>query len=158
MAELIFTNVSTYRMIAIEVFEEMQALVESGRRPKEDGSPGWILQFDTAQKSFKRAMVVIVFTGMWLEALLHLLIVRNHGEEMFRKFDFKPYEEKIRLIGIDDNSILEAAARFRIARKELIHEKAHFNAGETQLAQDEARNAYQLLLAIDTAFHGLLGS
>ncbi len=103
-------------------------------------------------------MVVIVFTGMWLEALLHLLIVRNHGKEMFRKFDFKPYEEKIRLIGIDDDSILEAAARLRIARKELIHEKAHFNTGEMQTAQDEAHNAYQLLLAIDTALHGLLGN
>lgn len=149
MAELIFTNVSIYRAIAIEAFESMQGHIESGRRPKEDGSPGWILQFDPSQKSFKSAMVAIVFTGMWLEALLHLLIVRDFGEEKFRKFDFKLYEEKLRLIGIDDNSILEAAARFRIARKELVHEKAHFNTRETQTAQDEARNAYQLLMAVE---------
>lgn len=158
MAELILTNVSTYRAIAIEAFEAMQELVESGRQPKEDGAPGWILQFDPNQKSFKQAMIAIVFIGMWLEALLHLLIVRDHGEEKFREFDFKLYEEKLRLIGIDDSSILEAAARFRIARKELVHEKAHFNTGETQTAQDEARNAYQLLLAIDTALHDSLSS
>lgn len=54
MAELIFTNVSTYRTIAIEAFETMQELVESGRRPKENGTPGWTLQFDTNQKSFKQ--------------------------------------------------------------------------------------------------------
>lgn len=155
MAEPIFTNVSIYREIAIEAFKAMQELVESGRRPKEDGSSGWILQFDPNQKSFKQAMVVIVFAGMWLEALLHLLIVRNHGEAKFREFDFKPYEEKLRLIGIDDNSILEAVARFRIARKELVHEKALFDARETKTAQDEAHNAYQLLLTIDTALHGL---
>jgi hypothetical protein len=153
MAEHIFTNVSTYRAIAIEAFEAMQELGEPGRRTKADGSPGWILQFDPKQKSFKQAMVAIVFAGMWLEALLHLLIVRDHGEEKFREFDFKPYEEKLRLIGIDDNAILEAAARFRVARKELVHEKAHFDAGETKTAQDEARNAYQLLVAIDTALH-----
>ena len=127
MAELLITNVSIYGAIAIEAFEAMQELVESGRRLKEDGSPGWILQFDPNQKSFKQAMVAIVFTGMWLEALLHLLIVRDHGEEKFREIDFKPYEEKLRFIGIDDNSILKAAARFRIARKELVHEKAHFD-------------------------------
>lgn len=155
MAELIFTNVSIYREIAIEAFKAMQELIESGRRPKQDASSSWILQFDPNQQSFKQAMVVIVFTGMWLEALLHLLIVRNHGEAKFRDFDFKPYEEKLRLIGIDDNSILEAAARFRKARKELVHEKAHFDAGETQTAQDEAHNAYHLLVAIDTVLYGL---
>ena len=63
MAEVIYTNVSTYRAIAIEAFEAMRELVGSGRRPKEDGAPGWILQFDPNQKSFKQAMVVIVFTG-----------------------------------------------------------------------------------------------
>ncbi len=157
MAELIYTNVSTYRAIAIEAFEAMQELVESGRRPKEDGSPGWILQFDPNQRSFKQAMVVIVFTGMWLEALLHLLIVRDHGEAKFREVDYKSYEEKLRLVGIDDNSILEAAKRFKTARKALVHEKAHFDTGATKTAQDEARNAYQLLLTINTVLHGLLG-
>ena len=94
---------------------------------------------------------------MWLEALLHLLIVRDHGEAKFREIDYKPYEEKLRLVGIDDNSILEAAARFRIARKVLVHEKAYFDTEVTKTAQDEARNAYQLLLAIDAALHGSLG-
>jgi len=158
MAELVITNVSTYRAIALEAFEAMQQLVESGRRRKEDGSPGWILEFDPNQKSFKQAMVAIVFTGMWLEALLHLLIIRNYGEEKFREFDHKSYEKKLQLIGINDSSILKAVGRFRIVRKELVHEKAHFDTRETKTAQDEALNAYQLLLTIETALHDSIGS
>jgi hypothetical protein len=156
MAEAIYTNVSTYRAIAIEAFEAMRELVESGRRTKEAGSTGLILKFDPNQKSFKWAMIAIIFTGMWLEALLHLLILRDHGEEKFKEVDCKSYEEELRLIGIKDESILESAARFRVARKALVHEKAHFDTGATQVAQDEAHNAYRLLWAIDTALDGSL--
>lgn len=145
----IFTNVATYKAIAVDAFESMRELIDSGRQPKDDGS-GWILQFDPKQRSFRQAMIVIVFVGMWLEALLHLLIVRNHSEQKFREFDFKSYEEKLQLLGISDRAVLESAARFRKARKELVHEKAHFDSGELKTAQDEADNAYQLLLAIES--------
>lgn len=151
MNELILTNVFTYKAIAVDAFESMQEHMESCRRTKDDGSQGWILQFDPSQKSFKQAMIVIVFTGMWLEALLHLLIVRSHGEAKFRELDFKSYEEKLKLLGVFEESVLEAATRFRKARKELVHEKAHFDTSETKIAQDEAHNAYQMLLAIESA-------
>ncbi|OYY73561.1 MAG: hypothetical protein B7Y40_08935 [Gammaproteobacteria bacterium 28-57-27] len=149
----IFTNVATYKEIAADAFESMRGLIDSGRKPKDDGS-GWILQFDPKQQSFRQAMIVIVFVGMWLDALLHLLIVRDHSGQKFRELDFKSYEEKLQLLGVSDQAILESAARYRKARKELVHEKAHFDSGELKSAQDEADNAYQLLLAIDSALVG----
>lgn len=151
MSELILTNISAYKAIAIDAFESMKTLIKSGRKPKDDGTQGWILQFDPSQMSFKQAMIVIVFTGMWLEALLHLLIVRDHNEDKFREFDFKSYEEKLKLLGITDQSILDATSRFRKVRKELVHEKAYFDTGEAKVAQDEAHNAHQLLLTIELA-------
>ena len=36
-----------------------------------------------------------------------------------------------------------------MARRELVHEKAHLDSGETGYAQDEAENAHCLLLALD---------
>ncbi len=110
------------------------------------------MTFDPDQRSFKQAMVTIVFTGMWLEALLHLLIVREHGKDKFKEFDFKSYADKIRLLGCSDQKILDAAIKFQKSRKELVHEKAHFDTGVIKTAQDEADNAHQLLLAIDSLF------
>jgi hypothetical protein len=106
MSGFISTNVSIYKAIAVEAYESMQTLIESGRRPKENGSSGWILQFDPAQRSFKQAMIVIVFTGMWLEALLHLLIIREHGEDKFRELDFKSYKEKLQFMGCSEPFVL----------------------------------------------------
>ena len=142
------TNVSTYKAIAIGAHTEMHELIDSGRRPKDDGSPGWILNFDPDQKSFKQAMISIVFTGMWLEALLHLVIVRDHGVGTFKKYDFKSYADKLRLLGCSDLDILEAAGQFQKCRKELVHEKAYFDCGEIKMAQDEADNAHKLLLSV----------
>jgi hypothetical protein len=146
----IFSNIATYKAIAVEAFESMQYLIKSGRKPKEDGS-GWVLQFDPMQRSFRQAMIVIVFTGMWLEALLHLLIVRDYSMEKYQEFDYKPYEEKLQLLGISDKSLLLSVERFRKARKALVHEKAHVDSTELKFAQDEAHNAYQVLLAIESS-------
>ena len=154
MSKLILTNISTYKDIAIDAFESMQTVIESAHKPKNDGTQGWIIQFDSNQTSFKLAMIVIVFAGMWLEALLHLLIVRDHGENKFREFDFKPYEEKLKLLGITNQSVLEDAGRFRKARKELVHEKAYSDSSETKMAQNEAHNAHQLLLTIESELVG----
>jgi hypothetical protein len=152
MNQFVITNVATYKAIALDAHKEMHEHINSGRRPKDDGSPGWIITFDPEQRSFKKAMIGIVFTGMWLEALLHLLIVRDHGIEKFKEFDFKSYSDKMRLLGCSDQRVLDAAEKFRKCRKELVHEKAHFDTGEIKTAQDEADNAHQLLVAVDSLF------
>jgi|GEM_PF-2020663 len=140
------TNISTYKAIALEAHKSMCEYLEEGRWPKEDGGPGWIKTFDPDQKCFKQAMITIVFTGMWLEALLHLLIVRNHGLEKFAEYDFKSYEEKLRLLGCSEQGLLDVVKRFRKSRKELVHEKAYCDDGELKTAQDEANNAHDLMV------------
>jgi hypothetical protein len=152
MDHFVISNVTVYKAIADEAHEKMHALMDSSRRPKNDGSPGWIITYDPNQNSFKQAMITIVFTGMSLEALMHLLIVRNHGEARFREYDFKPYEDKLRFLGCSDQLILERAIQFRKCRKALVHEKAHFDDGEIKVAQDEADNAHELLVAIHSHF------
>jgi len=133
----------------------MQELLNAGRRPKDDGTPGWIVTFDPDQKCFKQAMITIVFTGMWLEALLHLLIVREHGLEKYKECDRQLYEDKLRLIGCSDQRIFDLAKRFRKTRKELVHEKAYCDDGQLKTAQDEADNAHNLLLSIDSFLSSL---
>ena len=83
--------------------------------------------FDPEQLSFKQAMISVVFTCIWLEAVLHLLIVRNLGREAYtNKVDFSGYAAKLTLLGCGDEDLLRNAERLREARRELIHEKGAF--------------------------------
>ena len=157
MNHLIVTNVEIYKAIADEAYQEMVQLMEAGRRPKLDGSAGWIITYDPSHASFKKAMISLVFTGMWLEALMHLLIVRKFGEAKFKEYDFKAYEEKLKLLGITDKELLDSVSRFRAVRKALVHEKAHFDDGEIKTAQSEAENAHQMLHAIHAQISNELG-
>jgi hypothetical protein len=144
MNPILPTNYSIYESIAREAFQDMKNSIDSGRRPKSDGSEGWIITYDPTHTSFKRAMVSVVFTGMWLEAILHLEIVKRFDESKFKDYDFKSYEEKLKLIGIEDIDFLNRISRFRKSRKELVHEKAHFDSGEIKSAQSEADNAFEI--------------
>ena len=157
MDRLVITNIAAYKAIADEAHQEMVQLIESGRRPKPDGSAGWIKTYDPNQTSFKQSMVSIVFTGMWLEALMHLLIVKKYGKDKFREYDFKTYEEKLELLGCRDKKLLHHVYRFRRNRNSLLHEKAHFDDGEIKKAQDEAEYAHEMLVAIHNHFSEHLG-
>jgi len=148
----VITNISVYKAIAEEAHQKMRELIDAGRRPKPDGSQGWVITYDPTQASFKQAMISIVFTGMWLEAMMHLLIVQEYGEQKFKDYDFKSYEEKLQLLGYCDQQITDRAKRFRKTRKELVHEKAHFDNGEIKRAQDEADNANELLFLLQKQF------
>lgn len=149
MNHFVHTNVEVYGAIAVEAYQKMVQSIEAGRRPKPDGSVGWIVKIDPAQTSFKQAMICLVFTGMWLEAMMHLLIVKEHGENRYKEYDFKSYEEKLTLLGCTDKELLTSVSRFRKGRKTLVHEKAHFDDVEIRWAQKEAENAHGLLTAIN---------
>lgn len=120
---MVITNISVYKAIADETHQKMHELMDAGRQPKPDGSDGWVITFDPSQRSFKQSMIAIVFTGMWLEALMHLLIVCDYGEQKFKEYDFKSYEEKLQLLGFSDQEIIDRVTRFRSIRKALVHEK-----------------------------------
>lgn len=140
------TNIETYKAIALEAYEEMINLDSSSKTPKADGSDGFIIKYDPEHKSFKKSMIVVVFTGMWLEALLHLKIVKIHGESEFKKVDRKySYEEKLKMIGVSSTDLLNKVKRLRETRKELVHEKAFLDNGEIKKAQQEAVLANEVM-------------
>ena len=147
MKRPIFSNLSTYKAIAETAYEQMLETDKVDRTPKSEGE-GWIIKYDPEQKSFKSAMITLVFTGIWLEALLHLLIVREYGETEYQKYDHKSYEEKLRLLGITNEPLLGKVQQFRATRKELVHEKAHFNQATIKTAQKEAKIAREVMLEI----------
>ncbi len=97
-------------------------------------------------------MISLVFTAMWLEALMHILIVKAYGKDKFKEYDFKSYKDKLTLLGCTDEKLLNSVHRFRETRKALIHEKAHFDDGEIRWAQKEAENAHGLIAAIYVRF------
>jgi len=152
MNSLVISNISVYKAISEEAYQKMQELIENGRTPKSDGSGGWVIKYDPEHNSFKQAMISIVFTGMWLEALMHLLIIKKHDIKTFKDYDFKSYEDKLSLLGCSDKNILNLAKRFRKCRKELVHEKAHLDKGEINEAQEEANNAHKLLISVSKYF------
>lgn len=156
----ILTNVGIYRSIADEAYREMSADMDANVRPGPEGSDVVIKTFDPEQRSFKQAMISVVFTCIWLETVLHLLIVKKLGKETYTKgVDHSVYEDKLTLLDCRDEELLKNAERLRQARRELVHEKAHSNfsdagefTGEIRAAQDEAENARAVMLAVEKWF------
>ena len=152
---LLFTNVRIFRSIADSAYKKMSEDLCAGIRPKPDGGPGVVKTFDPKQMAFKEAMISIVFSCIWLEAILHLLIVQKYERKCYKKVDRKTYEYKLRLLKCEDVELLRNVKRLRTARKEIVHEKAHFEfddlgkfEGNFMLAQDEAENANEVMIGV----------
>lgn len=128
MTELVITNVDIYKDIVMEEYERMRDAMDRDTTPTADGSR-MIKRFDPNRTSFKSAMITVVFTGMWLEAITHLLIVQRFGKAKFREYDRKPYENRLEVLGIQDSNLISRVRAFREARKELVHEKAFVDKG-----------------------------
>lgn len=130
--EFTVTNISTYKDIAVEHYLLMIKEMRSNRRPIKNGENGWVLNLDPKRKSFKSAMITIVFVGMWLDAALHQLIV-SMGKNSRKVYNMN-YEEKLILIGINDPLVIEKVKWFRESRNDLIHEKAFKKNGLHRIA------------------------
>ncbi len=141
----VHTNHIIFYEIAQQSFAAMSKDLDSNRRPKPGGKPGWVVSYDPDRKSFKSALTVIVFSGVWLESLLHLLIVEKEGVGVFKKFDNEKYEVKLKLLGCDDPSIIGLCEHYREVRREIVHEKAHLNSEKIRVAQKEAGKAIDLV-------------
>lgn len=149
----IFSHVKVYYEVAKDSYDSMIYHLESNRRPKIDGGVGWTIKFDPERKSFKKALITIVFTGVFLEALLHLLIVKHKGIKVFKEIDKKKnYEGKLELLGCEDPEILGLCKNLREARREIVHEKAHLDDEFFRDAQDEAKKAIILVNKLITFF------
>jgi hypothetical protein len=153
----LMTNFRLYYEIAKESHESMNYHLETHRRPKQNGEDGWILSPDPERKSFKAAFIAIVFSGMFLEALLHLLIVERKGLEVFDEYDWKKYEDKFELLDCKDPEIMKLSKELREARKEIVHEKAHLNRDTFNVAQINAKNAIILIDKVIAYFNFNVG-
>ena len=146
----IFSNVHIYRSIALDAFDVVASELESRRRPKSDGSPGWIITPDPDQKSFKQAMVCIAFAGMWYEAIVHLKMVELLGEDVAKEWDRHRYRKKLQKLGCSDQSTLDQVQEFADARNDLMHEKAHWNQDSATTAQKEAKRAVDFINTVES--------
>lgn len=146
--EFVVTNISTYLAIAKEAFDQSEKIGAAQRSPREGG--GDVITFDPDQKSFKHALVAIVFAGVYLEAYLYLVGCRLLGKTAYDRIDRKPYEEKLRALGVEDEALLTAAKEFRAVRKELVHEKA-YESTELRTAQEEAKKAIAFIERVRVA-------
>lgn len=152
-SSFVHTNVCVFYTMAQESYEAMNKHLNSHRRPKPDGEPGYIMTLDPEQKSFKNAFITIVFCGVFLESLLHLRIVKQCGVEVFRKYDRKSYEEKLNLLGCSDESITDLCRKYRDARRRVVHEKAYLdNDYFLHVAQNEAEVAIELINKVAAYF------
>ena len=150
----ILTNVGIYQSIADAAYHNMSGGMGKNVRPED--SSGAIKTFDPEQTSFKQAMISTVFTCIWLEAILHLLIVDKFGKKWFKKVDYETYEMKLELLSCRDTVLLENVERLRKVRKEIVHEKSKFEfddegkfTGESRTGQDEAENARAVMTGVE---------
>jgi len=146
------TNVSIYQAIAEEAYAEMVQFDNENKRPKEDESDGWIITCDSNNTSLKKAMIVIIFTGMWLDALLHIQIMERCGEGTFKRLGRRKYEDKLKFLGVTDIALLTNVKKFRATRNELVHEKAFLDNAQIKIAQKEARLANEIMSQLQPFF------
>ena len=139
------TTSSVYLMIAREAAENMDKELSKIMRPKPTGEAGFVITFDPERKSFKEALIAIVFSGIYLDAVLHIQIAKKLGLHQCKTLDKASYEVKLRKLGCTDESIINDAQRYRLSRREVVHEKSYLNKYSMNIAQDEARLSIDLV-------------
>lgn len=136
------TNQQAFLEIAEDALAESERLGREQTRPKLDGEEGSVHILDGRQLSFKQACVALVFACCYLEALLYCVGTNRLAKKWN---DRAVYEKKLEALGIVQADLLTEAARLRIVRKEITHEKAidvHAQDwGEMYVAQKEAKRA-----------------
>lgn len=151
----VITNFQIYRAIAMDAFEIVKSEDAVRRRPKPDGSPGCIITPDPEQKSFKQAMVCVVFAGMWYEALLHLVMVDRFGERTANEWKHRSYRNKFEKVGCADQLILDQIQQFADSRNALVHEEAYWNQDSITTAQREAVRAIEFMNTVDSFINAM---
>ncbi|NOD75574.1 MULTISPECIES: hypothetical protein [unclassified Ruegeria] len=145
MTEFILSNVTVYSSICQDAFRNIEDDHIELQRMMPDGVVITRKTLDLSQRSFKNALILIVFSGMWLEAILHLLIVEHHSKTKYNQNDKATYEEKMKLLGVGDDELYNSLKWFRDLRREVVHEKAYFDRKNVRIAQDEAQKAHALM-------------
>ena len=142
---LVISNHLVYLAIAKESLAKSQRFSQRQRTELANGRA--LIRYDPKQRSFKNSLIAIAFSGMYLEALLHLVGSRRLGINAYEKIDGKTYEDKLRALAINDTALLADCKRFRESRRDLEHEKAFHprSSREMRTAQLEAADAVALI-------------
>ena len=114
---------------------------------------GVVIRFDPEWRSFKHAIVAIVFAGMYIESRLWVVGCHRLGADQYRRVDRQPLEERIKALGITDERLVMDCRRYREARKGLVHEKplpVELDRSPLRIAQDEASFAVTLMSRVDS--------
>ena len=135
--------------MAFEAHAEMQRIDETGIAPHPTNADGRVLKFDPLQHSFKEALTAIVFSGVYIEAILHLTMVSQLGIKQAKSMDRANYENKLRALGISNERLFEHCKQFAEVRRSIVHEKAHIDTYQRRLAQTEASSAIRLVKKIN---------
>lgn len=149
------SNVNVYLSIAEEALANGQRADAAARTPRPDGEPGYVIALDPERTSFKQSLIVIAFSGMYLEALLYLFGVAKLGKAKYLPIDQRKYEVKLAALGITDPQLLAECERFRATRNDLTHEKAvephELDSSSLRRARHEAAAALAFVKSVAIA-------
>jgi len=115
------SNLRIYLAMAKESAAESRRLTELGRTPRADG--GFVVRHDPEHRSFKQSLIAIAFAGIFLEALMAVLLIERLGKRAYEKLDHRKWEARLEALGVVDQQFLARCKKFREARNELMHEK-----------------------------------
>lgn len=144
----VITNVSIYAGIAEEACTRMRESLANNRHPKPDGARGFVLTWDPTSSSFKDAMIVVVFSYMFIEAACFVANMRREGRVRAISEDRKDPEIRLRNLGAD-SVLVDRVKTYREMRRKLVHEKAvelsAIGSEQRIKAQDFAEEAIALM-------------
>lgn len=148
-----FSNRKIYLNIAEEALAELERLTDQGRMPMSNGQQGYIVKYDPERKSFKQGFIAIVFSCLYLEALIFAVGAKRYGRSVWnKKYDGLKYEEKLPHLGVSDADLISESKYLRELRKDIIHEKVaelgFHELGTARFAQKEAKRAVNFVLKI----------
>lgn len=145
MKDSVYSNLEIYLNITKDSFKKSQRFLNLNRKRIPGNEKGFILKFDPDHKAFKQSLITIVFAGMYMEALFHIVGSIRVGKSKWRKkYDGEKYECKLCALGIYDLELIGLCRRFREARNEIMHEKA-FSKQKIRFAHEEAINAINVI-------------
>ena len=157
----VLSNAVLYRQMAEDAFAAAQASLSAHRRPKDDGSDGYVFSYDPSRASFKHSLIAIVFAGITIEAYLWLYGSEVLGRQQYRLIEKKlALEEVLPRLGIGDPDMYAEARRFREARNDLVHEQAlplSASLEPLRRGQEEAERAVTLMNKILAQLESKIG-
>ena len=139
------SNAAVFLAIAENALAESERLLAANRRP--NGAGGYVVKLDPGQRSFKQALVALVFAGIYFEALAYAVARMRFSKERALEIDREPYPKRAALLGVEDEALHESLRQLQADRKGVVHEKALFlddhgdmtAPGRDVAAQDAAR-------------------